>query len=202
MRRTVMCALGLALISAPAYAQPNIPPELEALREPRITDLPSQKMLVVEAQGDPRTIGSRAFGLLFQLYYQIPETPKGPEQAAPRARWPASFDQPRSEWVGFYALPVPDAVTDVPQHAIQAGLRASLTVWEYGPTAEILHVGPYDQEAPTIERLREYVEAQGYVLAGEHEEEYIRGPTMAGPGNPEEYVTILRYKVTRPSGRD
>jgi hypothetical protein len=200
LRQHVICALGLTLLASPALAQPDIPPGLEGLREPRVTDLPSQKMLVVEAQGDPRTVGSRAFGLLFQLYYQIPETPKGPAQAAPRARWPVSFDQPRSEWVGFYALPVPESVEAVPQHAEQPGLSASLTVWEYGPTAEILHVGPYDQEAPTIERLREYVESQGYVLAGEHEEEYIRGPTMSGPGNPEEYVTILRYKVNRPSG--
>ncbi|MEJ2239700.1 MAG: GyrI-like domain-containing protein [Gemmatimonadales bacterium] len=201
MRRTVMCALGLALTSASAFAQPNIPPELEGLREPRVSELPSQKMLVVEAQGDPRTVGSRAFGLLFQLYYQIPETPKGPGQAAPRARWPVSFDQPRSEWIGFYALPVPESVEVIPQHAEQPGLTASLTEWEYGPTAEILHVGPYDQEAPTIQRLKEYAETQGYVLAGEHEEEYIRGPTMSGPGNPEEYVTILRYKVTRSSGQ-
>ena len=28
-------------------------------------------------------------------------------------------------------------------------------------------------------------------------EEYIVGPTMAGPGNPEEYHTILRYRVRR-----
>jgi len=78
----------------------------------------------------------------------------------------------------------------------QAGLYISLTMWEYGQCAEILHIGPYDQEDTTIQRLEEYVEAQGYVLAGVHEEEYIRGPTMSGPGNPDEYVTVLRYGAT------
>jgi hypothetical protein len=157
-------------------------------------------MLVVEAQGDPKTVGPRAFGLLFQLYYRIPETPKGPGQAAPRARWPVGFDKPRSEWVGYYAMPVPDSVMALPEHVAEPGLTAKLSVWEYGQTAEILHIGPYDEEEPALQRLRDHAEALGYVLTGEHEEEYIRGPTMSGPGNPEEYVTILRYGVTRPHG--
>lgn len=63
---------------------------------------------------------------------------------------------------------------------------------------EILHLGPYDREGPTVERLRLFADSAGYVLTGEHEEEYIRGPTMAGPGNPEAYLTILRYRVRRP----
>jgi hypothetical protein len=33
------------------------------------------------------------------------------------------------------------------------------------------------------------------VIAGAHEEEYIKGPTMTGKGDPEKYVTIIRYQV-------
>lgn len=185
----------------PLYSQVNIPEELSERKEPRIVERSPQKMLVVEAQGDPRIVGSNAFGLLFQLYYRIPETPKGPGQSAPRARWPVSFDKPRSAWVGYYALPVPDSVKVVPEHLEQNGFSVSLSVWEYGQCAEILHIGPYDQEAATIQRLEEYVEAQGYMLSGVHEEEYIRGPTMSGPGNPDEYITILRYGVKSLSER-
>jgi len=185
----------------PLYSQVNIPKELEGKQEPRIVERSPQKMLVVEAQGDPRTVGSSAFSLLFQLYYRIPETPKGPGQSAPRARWPVSFNKPRSEWVGYYALPVPDSVKVVPEHMEQNGLNVSLTVWEYGQCAEILHIGPYDQEETTIQRLKEFVEDQGYIFSGVHEEEYIRGPTMSGPGNPGEYITILRYGVTSLSER-
>ncbi len=197
----MICALGIAFVSMPAYAQVDIPKELAELQEPHIVERSPQKMLVVEAHGDPRTVGSRAFGLLFQLYYRIQETPKGPGQSAPRARWPISFNKPRSEWVGYYALPVPDSVKVVPERIEQNGLHVSLTVWEYGQCAEILHIGPYDQEETTIQRLENYVVAQGYVLAGVHEEEYIRGPTMSGPGNPCEYITILRYGVTSLSER-
>jgi hypothetical protein len=40
-----------------------------------------------------------------------------------------------------------------------------------------------------------FVRTQDYEVAGDHEEEYLRGPTMAGPGNPAEYLTVLRYRV-------
>ncbi len=201
MRILILCAVAMAVSSTSLGAQTEIPPELERLRTPRISTRPAQQMLVVEAKGDPRTVGGRAFGLLFQLYYQIPETPKGPQQAAPRARWPIDFEQPRSDWIGLYALPVPDGVSAVPEHTAPAGLKAMLTTWEYGEVAEVLHVGPYDREEPTLQRLREFVQAEGYKLVEEHEEEYIRGPTMAGPGDPEQYLTILRYRVVRLPGR-
>jgi hypothetical protein len=63
--------------------------------------------------------------------------------------------------------------------------------------AEILHVGRYDDEGPTIRRLLEFIKASGYSVAGEHEEEYLKGPGMFGPGNPEKYLTIIRYPVRR-----
>lgn len=195
MRHIVLCVLGIAILSTPAGAQTDIPPELEALRTPRITTRPAEMMLVVEAVGDPRTVGGQAFGLLFQLYYGSPLTPKGPDQPAPRARWPVDFDQPRSEWLGIYALPVPEEFDSLPVHTAPPGLEAMLTTWEYGSVVEVLHVGPYDREEPTLRRLREWALAEGYELAGPHEEEYIRGPTMAGPGDPEQYLTILRYRV-------
>jgi hypothetical protein len=30
-----------------------------------------------------------------------------------------------------------------------------------------------------------------------HEEEYISGPSQSGKGDPEKYVTILRYRVRK-----
>ena len=193
---TVLSVFGLA---SPLGAQTEIPPELEDLKQPRIVTRLPQPMLVVEARGNPTTVGAEAFGLLFQLYYRSPATPKGSDQPAPRARWPVEFDQPRSEWLGIYGMPVPEEMVDIPGHAPPVGLEAKLTTWEYGDVAEILHVGPYTREEPTLERLRSFVEEQGYTITGPHEEEYIRGPTMSGPGDPEQYLTILRYEVRNTS---
>lgn len=195
--RAVYLGVLLAMSPAALAAQADVPEPLRPLLAPRLANRPAESMLVVTAQGDPRVVGASAFGLLFQLYYQIPQTASSRQPPAPRARWPVAFDRPRAEWVGHYALPVPEAVTAVPPHAARPGLEASLTTWEYGAVVEVLHVGPYDQEEPTLERLRAFAREQGYRLVGEHEEEYVRGPTMTGPGDPARYLTILRYRVLK-----
>jgi len=154
-------------------------------------------MLVVEAKGDPNIVGAKAFGMLFRLYYSIKETPKGAGQVPPRARWPQPIDTPRSEWIGFYGLPVPETVTTLPQYQSQEGLKVSLTTWEYGEVAEILHAGPYDREEPTMRRVKKFAGEQGYTFLEGHEEEYVKGPTMNGQGDPEKYLTIIRYRVKK-----
>jgi len=169
----------------------------EHLKEPAISTMPDQKMLVVEAKGDPNVVGEKAFGLLFQLYFKMKDTPKSSLQAAPRARWPLPFDTPKTEWVGLYAMPVPATVTELPHYEATPELAASLTTWEYGDVAEILHIGAYDKEQPTVARLMAFVKAQGYEIVGNHEEEYLKGPTMFSKGDPEKYVTIIRYRVKK-----
>jgi hypothetical protein len=171
--------------------------QFDHLKEPKISTRKNEKMLVVQAKGDPNIIGVKAFGLLFKLYYSMKDTPKGFIQAPPRARWPISLDTKKSEWIGFYALPVPETITQLPKFEKQEGLKASLTLWEYGTVAEILHIGPYDKEEPTIKRLKDFIRSQGYVITGDHEEEYIKGPTMMGKGDPEKYMTIIRYPVKK-----
>jgi effector-binding domain-containing protein len=44
--------------------------------------------------------------------------------------------------------------------------------------------------------LQKFVDQQGYTIIGGHEEEYIIGPEIKE--NPEEYITILRYRVQKP----
>jgi hypothetical protein len=169
--------------------------QYEYLREPQISQKPDQRMLVVEAQGKPEVIAGKAIDALYQTYFRL-EGGKTSFLIAPRARWPKSLDTPQSEWVGRFGLPVSDEAelpgtfdNDDPELTIR------LQTWEYGQIAEILHLGPYDQEEPTIERLHRFIEAQDCKVVGEHEEEYIRGPGLFGPGDPKEYYTIIRLRI-------
>ena len=180
-----------------AFAQSNLVAQFEHLKQPKISTKPSQKMVVVEAKGDPSVIGGQAFGLVFQLYYRMQETPKGQMQGLPRARWPEDLTTPKPEWTGLYAMPVPESVAKIPEYQPQPGLKASLATWEYGEVGEILHLGPYSREEPTKERLKKFIKEKGYETVGGHEEEYIAGPTQAGKGDPEKYLTIIRYRVRK-----
>ena len=166
------------------------------LREPRLLTLPPQKVLLVTAMGDPNAVGKEAFGTLMKTYFKLKGVPRGgPSFKAPRARWPIGTDVPVEQWTGLYAMPVPESVTKLPATAGTARLEVKLTTWDYGQVAEILHVGPWSSEAPTIERLKSFIDRQGYEIAGDHEEEYLRGPGMLLAGNPDSYLTLIRYPV-------
>jgi len=198
MIRILIVLIVIAWISMPLTAQTPNASQFDHLKDPQISIKANQKMLVVEAKGDPNVIGGKAFGLLFQLYFSIPETPKNLMFAIPRARWPIALDTPKSEWIGLYALPIPDTVTELPKYQAQEDLKVSLITWEYGEVAEILHIGPYSKEEPTIKRLTDLIKEQGYEIIGEtHEEEYISGPSMSGNDDPEKYMTIIRYRVKK-----
>ena len=165
------------------------------LAAPRITHLENQRMLVVEAVGDPNVVAGRAFKLLFAAYFKTEGVSRMASPPAPRARWPQPLETPRSEWVGRYALPVPHQATAAPTMPAEPGLRIGFETWEYGDVAEVLHVGRYSEEEPDIRRLQTFVTASGYRVVGEHEEEYVRGPGMIFAGDPERYLTIIRLRV-------
>ena len=166
----------------------------ESLRQPRISMMASQRMLVVELKGDPNQVGGKAFGALFKTFYQLKDVPKGGPPPAPRGRWPLSLDTPKGEWIGIYGMPIPTTVETLPD---KADPLVKIGTWDYGTVAEILHIGPYNEEAPTVGRLMAFISRNGYQAIGEHEEEYLKGPGMFGKGDPKKYYTIIRYRVEK-----
>lgn len=159
----------------------------EALKEPQVRQMPAQRMLVVEAKGDPSVVAQNAFGLLFKTFFSQP----GARMTAPRARWLNTLNSPKNEWRGLYGLPLPDSVKSLPQGITDARIET----WEYGEVAEILYIGPYSEETPTIKKLIQFIDEKGCQIAGPHEEEYLKGPGMAA--SPSEYWTIIRYQVKK-----
>ena len=183
----VCCLLLLGFWTASQAAAQNLTP-YEALKDPRISPKAHQKMLVVDAKGDPNVVGQQAFSKLFSTFFRIP----GVKMAPPRARWLNPPTDPKSEWIGLFALPLPETVSALPE-----GIEgARIETWKYGEVAEILHIGPYSEEGPAIERLFDFIATEGYVISGPHEEEYLKSPGM-GNISPSEYQTIIRYAVSK-----
>jgi hypothetical protein len=179
---------------------PN-PQHYAYLRTPRIVTLPNQNMLTVEVMGDPNQTAGEAIAALYKHYFALKRVTKDLRLVAPRARWPRPPETPRAEWLGVFGLPLPENVTSLPQSVGASTLQVKITAWEYGPVVEILHQGPYSEEGPVIVRLRQYVVEQGYALVGPQEEEYLKGPGLFGRGNPQKYLTIIRYRVAKlPAG--
>jgi len=59
--------------------------------------------------------------------------------------------------------------------------------------AQIVHLGSYDQETKSIERLHQSITANGYEIAGPHEEEYQSRPDA------KLVKTLIRYQVKKNS---
>ena len=187
MRKIIIVgAVGLWLLAFGTAAAQELS-ICESLKTPRLTTMARQKMIVVEAKGDPNAVGKDAFGLLYKTFFSL----KGVRMAAPRARWLNIATDPKNQWVGLYGLPIPDSITQLPE-GIQ-GVR--IENWDYGEVAEILHLGPYSEETPTILKLHDFIRESGYESSGPHEEEYLKGPGMAA--SPSDYRTIIRYTVKK-----
>lgn len=167
------------------------------LDQPRISDLPAQRVLLLEIKGDPSRTSGLAISSLYKAYFSLRGKGLWLKMPAPRARWPLSPDRPRAEMIGLFALPLPDDVEALPAKLPKSPLPVRFETWEYGTVVEVLHRGGYKDEAPTVAKLTDFAASQGYIPIGPHEEEYVKGPGMFGPGNPKTYLTILRYRVER-----
>lgn len=161
---------------------------------PRIVEIPSRTMAVVRTCGDPSELGESVFKALYGAVYGLKFALKkdGIEFRVepPRARWFAGEnwkEAPREEWEAAWGLPVPDGTSDLPQKVPEMPVR--IETWEYGTVAEIVHLGAYADEEPTIERLHEFIAENGYEIIGPHEEEYLSRPGA------KDQKTVIRYRV-------
>lgn len=166
---------------------------------PEMAELPALRMAVVHTLGDPNEVGQRVFPALYGAAYGLKFALKkqGVEyKVAPvRARWFAGSQWksvPREQWEAAWAIPVPDDTTELKQKDPETPVV--LETWEYGTVAQVLFVGAYADEEPTINALHAFIAEQGYEIVGAHEEEYLTRPDAKSP------KTIIRYQVRRREG--
>ena len=162
--------------------------------DPKILEMPPQRMAVVTGKGTPGEVFSRLMPALYGSVYTLKFDLK--KRGLPtfkvcglRARYPDAHLVPKEEWTHIIGLPVPEDTPSLPQKI--AGVDVKIETWPYGTVAQILHLGTYDQEGSTVERLLKFIEESGYLVAGDHEEEYLTSPDAKVP------KTIIRYGVKK-----
>jgi len=163
-------------------------------KEPQILEMPPQKMAVVYGKGTPDKVFAELMPALYGSVYTLKFDLK--KKGLPtfkvsglRTRYPDAHLLPKEEWTHIIALPIPEDTTSLPQKI--PGIEVKVETWEYGTVAQILHLGAYDEEGPTIDRLHQFIEDSGYEIAGAHEEEYLTTPDAKVP------KTIIRYVVRK-----
>jgi hypothetical protein len=158
---------------------------------PQLLEMPAQTMAMIVTHGDPNTVGGPAFkalyGAVYSLKFALKKAGRVFQVAPLRARWPDAHLVPKDQWEGDWGLPIPDDTTALVQKV--PGDEVRIERWEYGLVAQILHTGPFSTEGPTIQRLHDFIAAQGYEIAGAHEEEYLT------PLTAKVQKTLIRYPI-------
>ena len=127
--------------------------------------------------------------------WTLPESAHGSVDATD-----AVTDPTHTPWTAL--LPVPDGATDDEIAAAIDDLRRKkappaldlmrVETLHEGRVAEVMHIGPYDIEGPTIARLHEAILAAGHRPTGRHHEIYIGDPRRASPAR---LRTIIRQPI-------
>ncbi len=160
-------------------------------QEPQVIEMPSEKVAVVYARGDPNKVGAQAisalYGAVYKLKFDLKKKGVDFKVGSLRARWPNAHLVPKDQWLGIWGLPIPGDTSALPQKV--PGVEVKVELWEYGTVAQILHVGPYDAESATVQRLHDFIARSGYEIAGVHEEEYLTTPKA------KVQKTIIRYPI-------
>jgi hypothetical protein len=61
-----------------------------------------------------------------------------------------------------------------------------------GLSAQIMYIGPFSAEGPTITKIHANIQNSGHVLSGKHHEIYLNNPATT---TPEKLKTIIRQPM-------
>ena len=70
--------------------------------------------------------------------------------------------------------------------------KVRLETFDEGLSAQVMHIGPFSEEAPNIERVHEYIERTGHERVGKHHEIYLSDMRKADPSK---WKTIIRQPM-------
>jgi len=159
--------------------------------EPVIVELPPRKMAVVQTEGDPNVVLERVmpalYGAAYALKFALKKQGREYKVGALVGRWPDAHLVPKDQWTAIWGLEVPADTEALVQK--DPGVPVSLETWDYGAVAEVLHIGTYAEEGPVVQGLHQFIDESGFVLIGEHEEEYLTRPGS------KVQKTIIRHRI-------
>lgn len=181
-----------------------------------IVEVPQMNFLMVDGEGDPNT--SRSFSDAIEALYPVSYTLKFMVKKGEmhidygvlplEALWwsddMSAFRTGNKEaWKWTVMVMQPDFITkEMIDEAIVAMERKKMPValplvrfesFKEGKAAQILHIGPFSEEGPTVEKVHRFIEENGSCRVGKHHEIYLSDIRRA---EPEKWKTIVRQPMS------
>ena len=174
-----------------------------APRKPVLVDVPEFKFLMVDGHGDPDFSTGDAIHALYQASYKLHFALKGGPHALDYKVMPLEglwwmpdmneFSLARKgEWDWTLMIRQPEEVDENLLAETEPAPALRLERWEEGRVAQLMHLGPYSAEGPSVAKLHEFIAEQGLERTGKHHEIYLGDPRRAAP---DKLKTVLRQPV-------
>lgn len=180
-----------------------------------VVDVQPMAFLMADGAGDPETApafknGVEAlFGAAYTLKFMLKKIDPDLDYVVPplEGLWWADdmssfMEGDKEKWKWTLMIMQPESVTG---ELFQEALRqlekkkklppepvVRLEEFHEGLSVQTLHIGPYSEEAPTIQRMHSFIAEKGYQLRARHHEIYLGDPRRTSP---EKLRTILRQPV-------
>ncbi|MDB4444182.1 GyrI-like domain-containing protein [bacterium] len=184
-------------------------------KKAEIVDVPMMNFLMIDGAGDPNTSPEfqEAVEALFSVSYTLKFMIKKGELEVDYGVLPleglwwaddmSQFStQNKENWKWTLMIMQPAYVTtDLVRGAIEQvkkkkkaaaapGLR--FEAFSEGNSAQVMHIGPFSEEGPTIETLHQFIEENSFNPSGKHHEIYLSDFRRAAP---EKLKTIIRQPI-------
>lgn len=177
-------------------------------------DVPAMNFLMVDGEGDPNTAPAYAaaiealFAVSYTLKFMLKKGPVALDYGVMplEGLWWAddmskfsTADKSNWKWTAMIMQPsfitadlVGRAIAEVKAKKNPVALpRVRLGNFAEGRCAQVMHIGPFSEEGPAIERLHQFIAARGQ-LRGKHHEIYLSDIRRAGPAK---WKTIVRQPM-------
>ena len=187
-----------------------------APKNPQLVEIPQARYLAITGRGEP---GGKEFsskiGALYGMAYTIKMTRKFAgmqDYSVCKLECQLWLDgdstdfsnTPREQWNWKFLIRTPDFIEeDDLESAVKKLLekgkepevkQVKLESISEGLCVQALHVGPYDRECETIEKMMTFAGEQGFEFHGTHHEIYLSDPRRISP---ERLKTILRMPLRK-----
>jgi hypothetical protein len=183
-----------------------------------VVDVPPMNFLMIDGHGDPNTAQEYkdAVEALYAVAFRIKFISKnevGRDYVVPPLEglwWAEDMEtfttgRDKSAWDWTMMIMQPEWVTpEMFEEALKqvekkknppALSKLRLERYHEGLSAQILHIGSYDDEGPTLDRMHhEFIPENGYEMAGKHHEIYLSDPSKVAP---EKLKTVLRQPINK-----
>jgi hypothetical protein len=177
-------------------------------------DVPTMNYFMVDGEGDPNTSQSYsdAVEVLFMVSYAAKFLVKKGASAIDYGVMPleglwwaddlskfSTNDKSNWKWTAMIMQPsfvtseiVERAISDVTKKKNPAGIaRVRLEPFSEGRCAQIMHIGPFSEEGPAIEKVHRFIDSRGR-RTGKHHEIYLSDIRKADPSK---WKTIIRQPM-------